>query len=126
MKNGDCRRRGDLIGPIAFGRHEARGDRNHRRLLVSGVRKPGSATVDASASNLGTFDYVIVGAGTAGCVLANRLSADPAVSVLLLEAGGKDNYPWIHIPVGISTPRTIRAPTGASGPRPRPASAGAR
>ena len=56
------------------------------------------------------FDYVIVGAGTAGCVLANRLSADPAVSVLLLEAGGKDNYFWINIPVGylytIGNPRT--------------------
>jgi choline dehydrogenase len=50
--------------------------------------------------NVGTFDYVIVGAGTAGCVLANRLSADPEVSVLLLEAGGKDDYFWIHIPVG--------------------------
>ena len=50
--------------------------------------------------DLGTFDYVIVGAGSAGCVVANRLSADPDVSVLLLEAGGKDNYHWIHIPVG--------------------------
>ncbi len=49
---------------------------------------------------LGTFDYVIVGAGSAGCVLANRLSADPNVRVLLLEAGGKDNYYWFHIPVG--------------------------
>ena len=49
---------------------------------------------------VGTFDYVIVGAGTAGCVLANRLSADPATSVLLLEAGGKDDWIWIHIPVG--------------------------
>ncbi|UTH74782.1 GMC family oxidoreductase [Chromobacterium sp. IIBBL 290-4] len=56
------------------------------------------------------FDYIIVGAGSAGCLLANRLSADPAKRVLLLEAGGKDNYPWIHIPVGylfcIGNPRT--------------------
>jgi choline dehydrogenase-like flavoprotein len=47
-----------------------------------------------------TFDYVIVGAGTAGCLVANRLSADPATRVLLLEAGGSDNYHWVHIPVG--------------------------
>ena len=57
-----------------------------------------------------THDYVIVGAGTAGCVLANRLSADPDASVLLLEAGGKDDYFWIDIPVGylytIGNPRT--------------------
>ncbi|WP_114813910.1 GMC family oxidoreductase [Paraburkholderia kururiensis] len=58
----------------------------------------------------GEFDYVIVGAGTAGCVLANRLTEDPDVSVLLLEAGGKDDYHWIHVPVGylycIGNPRT--------------------
>jgi len=47
-----------------------------------------------------TFDYIIVGAGSAGCVLANRLSADPKVRVLLLEAGGKDDWIWFHIPVG--------------------------
>lgn len=56
------------------------------------------------------FDYIVVGAGTAGCLLANRLSADPAKRVLLLEAGKQDNYPWIHIPVGylycIGNPRT--------------------
>jgi choline dehydrogenase len=57
-----------------------------------------------------TFDHVIVGAGTAGCLLANRLSADGTRRVLLIEAGGRDNYHWIHIPVGylycIGNPRT--------------------
>lgn len=56
------------------------------------------------------FDYIVIGAGTAGCLLANRLSADPANRVLLIEAGGRDNYHWIHIPVGylycIDNPRT--------------------
>lgn len=57
-----------------------------------------------------TFDFIIVGAGTAGCLLANRLSANPENRVLLVEAGGRDNYHWIHIPVGylycIDNPRT--------------------
>ncbi len=60
--------------------------------------------------DFGEFDYVIAGGGTAGCVLANRLSADPDVTVLLLEAGGKDDWIWIHIPIGylkcINNPRT--------------------
>jgi len=72
------------------------------------------------------FDTIIVGAGTAGCLLANRLSKDPARRVLLIEAGRKDNYPWIHIPVGylycIGNPRTdwlyqTEAETGLNGRR---------
>lgn len=58
----------------------------------------------------GQFDYIVVGAGTAGCIVANKLSADPKSRVLLLEAGGKDNWIWFHIPVGylfaIGNPRS--------------------
>ena len=57
-----------------------------------------------------TFDYIVIGAGTAGALMANRLSADRQCRVLLIEAGRRDDYHWIHIPVGylhcIGNPRT--------------------
>jgi choline dehydrogenase-like flavoprotein len=62
------------------------------------------------ANDFGTYDYIVVGAGSSGCVLANRLSADPANRVLVLEAGGLDRWIWFHIPVGylfaIGNPRS--------------------
>jgi choline dehydrogenase-like flavoprotein len=67
-----------------------------RRKLQAGRKR--SMTTDNSID--GEFDYIIVGAGSAGCVLANRLSKDPHKRVLLLEAGGRDNWIWFHIPVG--------------------------
>ena len=59
-----------------------------------------AAGTAADLQDAGLFDYIVVGAGSAGCVLANRLTADPARSVLVLEAGGMDDWIWFHIPVG--------------------------
>ena len=73
---------------------------------------------DAQSSS---YDYVIVGAGSAGCVLANRLSADPAVRVLLLEAGPRDTDPWIHIPLGYGKLFTRRDVNWAYESEPEPA-----
>src|SRR5690606_1764349 len=95
-------RRTSRAGPRSYA---SRGRRWSRPVAGPARRLLGRQTVSDQ-----TFDYVIVGAGTAGCLLANRLSADPSRRVLLLEAGRKDNYHWIHIPVGylycIGNPRT--------------------
>ena len=79
--------------------------------LLSSLAKegatPGGTVAEADA---GEYDYIIVGAGSAGCLLANRLSAAPQTRVLVLEAGGRDNWIWFHIPVGylfaIGNPRS--------------------
>ena len=62
------------------------------------IRKPTPG--DAGARLDGAYDYIVVGAGSAGCVVANRLSAEPGTRVLVLEAGGRDNWIWFHIPIG--------------------------
>lgn len=59
-----------------------------------------SESASTERRTIGRFDYVVIGAGSAGCLLANRLSADPRTRVLVLEAGGKDDWIWFHIPVG--------------------------
>jgi choline dehydrogenase len=61
---------------------------------------PWEAGVTATIEDFGSYDYVIAGAGSAGCLLANRLSADPRNRVLVLEAGGQDSWIWFHVPVG--------------------------
>jgi len=65
--------------------------------LIMAFRSTASVLLSAATQ---AFDYVVVGAGSAGCLMANRLSADPKNKVALLEAGADDNYHWIHVPVG--------------------------
>ena len=77
--------------------------------MSSLIPKNFASGIDMSSNPL-EFDYIVVGAGSAGCLLANRLSANPAHRVALIEAGGADDWFWIKIPVGylytIANPRT--------------------
>jgi hypothetical protein len=94
---------------------------SRRRRYRRGTSRPagdgsaGAKNIQAEAlmavrQDEGSYDYIVCGAGSAGCVLANRLSADPKARVLVLEAGGMDNWIWYHIPVGylfaIGNPRS--------------------
>src|SRR4029079_10523907 len=80
-------------------------------VLAQHTDRTGNGNVMADATPLdGEYDTIIVGAGSAGCVLANRLSADATKRVLILQAGRRDNWIWFHIPVGylfaIGNPRS--------------------
>src|SRR5215472_14326587 len=84
--------------------------RHPLRGLLCGAKAMTQVQATTDQSTDGEYDYIIVGAGSAGCLLANRLSADPDKRVLILEAGGNDNWIWFHIPVGylfaIGNPRS--------------------
>src|SRR3984957_16316378 len=76
--------------------------RPHRAArFIRAVRSPSIAAASRSRGmSAETYDFIVVGAGSAGCVLANRLSRDPENRVLIVEAGGRDNWIWFHIPAG--------------------------